>query len=305
MNQAQIDTVRLLLAVAPLVFRGGRFAMKGGTALNLFVHDLPRLSVDIDVAFTDHRLAREVALGAISEDLRAARQLIETRGYRAEIAGRPDGEEVRMLIRDRTAQVKVEVNGVFRGTLLRPRPADLVASAQELFATTVTVPVLETQELYGGKLVAAMDRQHPRDLFDVREMFARYDLPPAFVDCFVAYLAGHNRPIHEVLFPRTKEIGPLYRSDFVGMTKDDVSLDELKAIQTELPTRLQRALGPQHRDFLLSLVRLEPRWDLLPFPHLGELPAIRWKLAHLERLRAASMRRFEEQHRALEDGFGR
>jgi hypothetical protein len=208
-----------------------------------------------------------------------------------------------MLIRDRTVQVKVEVNGVFRGSLLPPRAADLVASAQELFATTVTVPVLETQELYGGKLVAAMDRQHPRDLFDVREMFSRYDLPPTFVDCFVAYLAGHNRPVHEVLFARTKEIGPLYRRDFVGMTKDDVSLDELKATQAELPARLQRALGPRHRDFLLSLVRLEPRWDLLPFPHLGELPAIRWKLSHLERLRSANKRRFEEQHRSLEEGF--
>lgn len=303
MNQAQIDTVRLLLAVAPAVFRGGRFAMKGGTALNLFVHDMPRLSVDIDVAFTDHRLAREEALRAISDDLRAAQRLVLAKGYRADIVGRPEGEEVRMLVRSRTTQVKVEVNGVFRGTVLPLRAADLAASAQELFATTVTVPVLETPELYGGKLVAAMDRQHPRDLFDVREMFARHNLPPAFVDCFVAYLAGHNRPVHEVLFPRTKEIGPLYRSDFFGMTKDDVPLDELKAIQTELPRRLQRALGPQHRDFLLSLVRLEPRWDLLPFPHLIELPAIRWKLVQLEKLRAASKRRFEEQQQALEEGF--
>ena len=41
MDKAYIETVRLLLAVAPEVFRGSVFAMKGGTALNLFVHDMP------------------------------------------------------------------------------------------------------------------------------------------------------------------------------------------------------------------------------------------------------------------------
>jgi len=59
MNQDYIDTVRLLLDVAPAVFQSPRFAMKGGTALNLFVQEMPRLSVDIDVVFTDHTLDRE------------------------------------------------------------------------------------------------------------------------------------------------------------------------------------------------------------------------------------------------------
>ena len=62
MNQQYVDTVRLLLAVAPVVFRSPRFALKGGTALNLFVHDMPRLSVDIDVVFIDHTLNREDVL---------------------------------------------------------------------------------------------------------------------------------------------------------------------------------------------------------------------------------------------------
>jgi len=55
MNQNYIDTVRPLLAIAPAVFASGRFAMKSGTALNLFVQEMPRLSVDIDLVFVDHR----------------------------------------------------------------------------------------------------------------------------------------------------------------------------------------------------------------------------------------------------------
>ena len=42
--------IRLLVAVLPIVARERCFALKGGTAINLFVRDLPRLSVDIDLA---------------------------------------------------------------------------------------------------------------------------------------------------------------------------------------------------------------------------------------------------------------
>ena len=49
MDRSYADTLRLLLSVAPIVFEEPAFAMKGGTALNPFLHDLPRLSVDIDV----------------------------------------------------------------------------------------------------------------------------------------------------------------------------------------------------------------------------------------------------------------
>ena len=56
MNQTYLDTARLLMQVAPLVFVGDTFALKGGTAINLFVRDMPRLSVDLDLVFHDHTL---------------------------------------------------------------------------------------------------------------------------------------------------------------------------------------------------------------------------------------------------------
>lgn len=66
--------------------------------------------------------------------------------------------------------------------------------------------------------MAAMDRQHPRDLFDVMELFAYGGITPAIRRAFVVYLASHNRTIHEVLFPTPKDITLAYAGSFVGMT---------------------------------------------------------------------------------------
>ena len=53
--------------------------------------------------------------------------------------------------------------------------------------------MLATEELYGSKLVAAMDRQHPRDLFDAWQMFASGGLSDATVECFVTYLQTFSK----------------------------------------------------------------------------------------------------------------
>ena len=181
MNQQYVDTVRLLLTVAPAVFRSPRFALKGGTALNLFAHDMPRLSVDIDVVFTDHTLNREAALQAIAADLKAAKSAISALGFRAHLPTAKGGENVRLLVEGNGQQIKVEVNFVLRGTVLPITQRPLVPRAQELFTTEIILPVLDLPELYGGKLVAAMDRQHPRDFFDVLQMLEHFGWQSSFV----------------------------------------------------------------------------------------------------------------------------
>jgi predicted nucleotidyltransferase component of viral defense system len=210
MTPDYIDTVRLLLAIAPTVFASGRFAMKGGTALNLFVQDMPRLSVDIDVVYVDHRPDREAALRIISAELVTMKAALKAKGYRATLPANTQGDEVKLVVGNDATQVKVEVNFVFRGSVLPVETRSLVATAQDLFTTDVAIPVLATPELYGSKLVAAMDRQHPRDIFDVLHMLDRFGWQGQFVDCFVAYIAGHNRPVHEVLFPKTKPLEPAF-----------------------------------------------------------------------------------------------
>lgn len=299
MNEKYIDTVRLLLAILPAIFQSPRFAMKGGTAINLFVQDFPRLSVDIDVVFTDHSVDRDGALQAIAADLAAARSAILGLGYRAQLPRTKAGDDVKLLVETNGARVKAEVNFVFRGTLLPMVRTHLTEAAQDLFTTDVEVPVLDRSELYGSKLVAAMDRQHPRDIFDVMRMLDLFGWQPGFIDCFVAYLAGHNRPVHEVLFPRKLPLNPTFDNEFVGMTRAPIDLATLTHVQDRLVDELPRALTSAHREFLLSLVRAEPQWDLMPFAHLAQLPALQWKLLNLRNLRSRNRRRFDQQYEAL------
>ncbi|HSI57451.1 MAG TPA: nucleotidyl transferase AbiEii/AbiGii toxin family protein [Ideonella sp.] len=210
-----------------------------------------------------------------------------------------EGDDVKLVVSNEAAQVKVEVNFVFRGTALPVETRSLVATAQDLFTTDLAVPVLATAELYGSKLVAAMDRQHPRDIFDVKRMLDRFGWQASFVDCFVAYLAGHNRPVHEVLFPKTKPLEPAFTNEFVGMTRDTVELDTLVQMQARLLNELPQQLTPAHRDSLLSLVKGEPAWELMPTQHLRELPALKWKLMNLSKLKRASAKRFAAQTELL------
>jgi len=226
----------------------------------------------------------EAALKAIAANLKSIKSAISAMGHRADLPTTKGGDEVKLVIEGNGVRVKVEVNFVFRGTVLPVVQRPLISTAQDIFTTDITLPVLDTAELYGGKLVAAMDRQHPRDIFDALKMIERFGWQPSFVDCFVAYLAGHNRPVHEVLFPKLLSLEPAFTNEFAGMTRDGVALDLLKETQEHLIAQLPRALSTSHREFLLSLVRAEPAWELMPFNHLQHLPALQWKLLNLRKL---------------------
>ncbi len=148
-----------------------------------------------------------------------------------------------------------------------------------------------------------MDRQHPRDIFDVMHMLDHFGWQASFVDCLVVYLAGHNRPVHEVLFPKTKPLEPAFTNEFVGMTRDPVKLRTLTQVQGRLLQELPRQLTSAHRDFLLSLVQGAPAWELMPMQHLPELPALKWKLFNLAKLKKSSAKRFAAQHQMLAERF--
>lgn len=299
MIEAYVRTVRLLLDIAPAVFVNPLFAMKGGTALNLFLQDMPRLSVDIDVVFTRHDMPREAAIHAIGDELTAIRERVARMGYGVVMPKTAEGHEAKLFIRADDAEVKVEVNYVFRGTVVPVQPRRLVPAAQERFAASIELPTLSSAELYGSKLVAALDRQHPRDLFDVKLMLETgYMWDEETLDCFVVYLAGHNRPMHEVLFPNVKPLDAVFENEFDGMTGAPVELGALEAVRGRLLHELPRALLPRQREFLLSMARAAPDWTLMSYPHLAQLPALQWKLVNLERLRKNG-KRFAQQHDEL------
>jgi len=295
------ETVQLLLSVAPYVFRVPDFAMKGGTAINFFVRDMPRLSVDIDVAYTRVDVSREAALAAISTGLDTIAKAAKRQGLTARIARRPEVPESKIFLGNGSTQVTVEVNTVARGTVLPAERHELRAAAQSEFRLQLEVPILAPAELFGGKLVAALDRQHPRDLFDVLLLMRSEGLTPDIVRCFVIYLASHNRPMHEVLHPNPKDLTRIYENDFVGMTNENVSLEELLALRDALPHQLSKLLSREQRHFLMTLARGEPDWKSAGVEHADRLPAIQWKLDNIRKLANRNPKKHEEQSAALNE----
>lgn len=294
MNPDYLDTARLLTQVAPLIFVDDTFALKGGTAINLFVRDMPRLSVDLDLTFQDHTLPREQALERINDAVRQAAKRLNKRGFQTHAPAAEAGE-TKLLVRRGRTEVKIEVNFVLRGTVQPVRRASLTPVARDILMADLDIPVASLEDLYGGKLVAALDRQHPRDLFDVKQLFEHEGITHGIRRAFVVYLASHNRPVHEVLFPQLRDIRHDYTHNFEGMTAEGVPLDALLTTRERLVRELQEGLDDNERRFLLSLVAGEPDWSLMGIDHLEHLPGIRWKLHNLAQLRKVNAKKFVEQ----------
>lgn len=257
MNQTYLDTARLLTQVAPLVFVDDTFALKGGTAINLFVRDMPRLSVDLDLVFPEHTLPRDEALARINEAVRQATERLKQRGFQTYAPAAAAGE-TKLLVRRGPIQVKVEVNFVMRGTVQPVRRASLTPAARDTLLADLEIPVVSVEDVYGGKLVAALDRQHPRDLFDVMQLFAYEGITPGIRRAFVVYLSSSNRPIHEVLFTPLRDIRHDYEHNFQGMTAEPVPLDALLTARERMVREIQQGLDDDERRFLLSLAAGTP-----------------------------------------------
>lgn len=298
MNQTYLDTARLLTQVAPLVFVDDTFALKGGTAINLFVRDMPRLSVDLDLVFPDHRPSRDEALQRINQAIRQAAERLTKRGFHTHSPVAAAGQ-TKLLVRRGPVQVKIEVNYVMRGTVLPVRQASLTPTASDVLMADLEIPVVSAEDVYGGKLVAALDRQHPRDLFDVMQLFAHGGITPGIRRAFVVYLACSNRPLHEVLFPPLRDVRHDFENNFRGMTAEPVPLESLLAARERLLRELQQGLDASERRFLLSLAAGAPDWPALDIAHLKHLPGVRWKVQNLAQLRTSHPRKFAEQAELL------
>ena len=299
MNREYLETARLLIQVAPLVFVDDQFGLKGGTAIDLFLRDMPRLSVDLDLVFTDHAVGRKEAIARINAAVRDAADRLRARRFEVYVPAAGGDGETKLMVRSGAAEVKVEINTVMRGTVHRVRRANLTPLARDTLLADIEIPVLASEDVYGSKIVAALDRQHPRDLFDVMELFKHEGITPGIRRAFVVYLASHNRPVHEVLFPELRDIQMDYERNFIGMTSQPTTLAELLETRDRMINELHAGLDADERRFLLSLIRAQPEWELLGIPHVSELPAVRCKVQNLARLQRERAEQFELQYTAL------
>jgi len=277
--RAQVD---LLIRCLPAVAQIQNFAVKGGTAMNLFYHNMPRLSVDIDLTFlpvTDRGTALDEIrsqLSTIASDIRRTIPQVQVQLTEADAP--------KLIVASPDARIKVEPSTVIRGSLFPPVESDLCQAAQDQYELFARVQRLAIEDLYGGKLCAALDRQHPRDLFDIMHLQAAGKIPAAIRHAFVAYLAGHRRPMAELMAPKRQPIEDLYTHHFTGMTDQPVELEELEATRAWLFDWATKALSEDERMFLLSIKQGAPDWALLPFEDLDQWPAIQWKLHNVRQM---------------------
>lgn len=294
------QAVQLLLRLVPMVFASDAFALKGGTAINLYMSAVPRLSVDLDLVFLPLGLTRDEALAAIGAELDDVRERAFAAGLRVRTTRQVAGDDRQLLVSDGETEVKVEVNQVFRGTVLPPRIVSLHPAAEEMFATDVAARLLAPAEVYAGKAVAALDRQHPRDLFDIWMRNQSSGFTTEDLDVFAAYLAGHNRPPHEVLDGRDKPLAGLYETALIGMATGSIpSIEALEETRERLRREVRERMSPEAKQFLMSFFALEPDWTALPFADLPRLPALMWKQRNLGTFRVRRPDEFARQNEEL------
>jgi len=285
------EQVRLLVALLPSVAKQSCFALKGGTAINLFVRDMPRLSVDIDLAYLPVE-DRDTSLAAIDWALGAIAADIEHRIPRTAVQAsvlKGTGKRFKLLVQQEEVSVKIEVTPVLRGSVFQPEARQLSAKAADVFGFA-RMALLSFADLYAGKMCAALDRQHPRDLYDVYWLLRQEGVDERLKNAFLVYLIGHNRPMAELLAPKVQDIASQYHAELAGMVAVPVALDQLREALPELVRVIHTAMTEGDKRFLLALKRGDQDWRDFALPDVARLPAIQWKMLNLTRMQPTKRR---------------
>ena len=294
-----VDQVRLLVQVLPHIAKEEAFALKGGTAINLFYRDMPRLSVDIDLTYLPVE-DRDTSLQRIDETFDRIMAAITAAGrIQAQRIAGGGNNETRIMVSDGATRVKIETSPVTRGTVLPPQTMVACDAVTDQFGFA-EIAVVAFEDLYGSKLHAALDRQHPRDLFDIKLLYENEGLTDDLFRVFMVYVASSGRPMHELLGSETPPNDALFDAEFAGMTRDVVSKGALLEVRARLHADIRQRLTGDIATFLLSLHDAEPDFDLIGLPDAAQLPAIRWKLLNLEKLKRENAEKHAEQRKALE-----
>jgi len=301
MRREYLDQARLMLRVMPHVARESCFALKGGTAINFFVWDMPRLSVDIDLTYLPVEPRAESlrgiaeALGRVKSAVGQAMPEVKVRDTMIE------GRLSKLTVLGSEGEVKIEPNLVIRGAIGPTAMRGLSKRAQERFELAVTIRTLSEADIFGGKICAALDRQHPRDLFDVKKLLDGPGLTEEIRKAFIVYLISHDRPMHEVIDPNRKDVRESFESAFKEMTDEPVAYEALIDARERLIERLQTDLSRDERFFLVSVKEGKPDWALLGLEGVENLPAVRWKLINIKKM---PPKKHAEQLRKLKERLG-
>lgn len=286
------NQVALLLRVLPEIAREKDFALHGGTAINLFYHNMPRLSVDIDLTYVPFK-NRRADLAIIRKKLLSIsgrlKKIIPGIDVKAPIES---GDELKLYCSVPGALVKVEVNTINRGIAGAPENKSLCIAARELFDSYCEIQVVPVSQLFGGKIIAALDRQHPRDLFDLKKLFESTGYTGNIHKGFLFCLLSSKRPIHEILDPFPLNQSMILKSHFKGMTDEEFTYEMFESTRSQLIEKIHTKLTSDEKEFIMSFADGSPIWldnDYSAFP------GVRWKLLNINKLKKANSKKFIKQ----------
>ena len=284
--------VALLEGVRSHPYLRPRMALKDGTALNLFVFDLPRLSVDVDVNYVG-AADRATMLAERPQVERAIEQVCGREGVSVRrVPADHAGGKWRLSFASAlggTRTLELDVNFVLRTPLwpIGLRDCQPIAGLRAM-----RVPVLDVHELAAGKLAALVARSAARDLFDARELLRRGGLDPVKLRLgFVVYGGANRRDWREVvvtdvtttpaevdaqLVPVLREGTRPKREQIVAWTESLIA-DARRLMATVLPLSademafLERLNG--EGEIVPELLTEDPAQQALLLTH----PGLRWK----------------------------
>lgn len=278
--------VDLLVKILPLLEAEERFALKGGTAINLFVRNFPRYSVDIDLIYLpleDRSTSLESISNALNGLAEKVDRIVPGTKIQKKVTG-PEHRTTKLFVQRKNDLVKIEPNVILRGCVYEPSIQPVCSKVAQTFSTQFSTLIASPGDLYGGKICAALDRQHPRDLFDIKLLLEHGGITEEIRKAFIVYLVCHNRPIDELLSPNFLDIEPTFKSQFQGMTKEPVNCSELVSTREQLVALLRKQLKSGEKEFILSIAKGTPCWELMELNHLKDLPALKWKLQNIGRM---------------------
>jgi predicted nucleotidyltransferase component of viral defense system len=300
MNDTFKKQVALLLQILPEIAKEKCFALHGGTAINLFELDMPRLSVDIDLTYTEIA-DREIDLKTIRlklDELKSRILRIIPKIIFSDPKTASENLKINCVTKD--AIIKIEVNQINRGLIAPSRLMPLCEKAQNEFDCFCEMHVVSKEQLWGGKIIAALDRQHPRDLFDINNLLSTNGLTNDIKRGFLFFLLCSKRPIHELLNPQLINQKVVFTSQFEGMTNQLFSFNQFESVRNLLIETIRLNITEVDKKFLLNFVKSEPNWDILNF---SSFPAIKWKLYNINKLKVTNPVKFHEQISLLDQLF--
>lgn len=294
MDERYLNQVLLVVEALQYISKETCFALKGGTAINLFCQNLPRLSVDIDLTYIGFE-PRNKACNNINDALNRIQKVLQTNGYRAIIQGKDI--EKKLICSNNNATIKIEPNYIIRGYVNKPEVRTVCSKVEDEIGFA-QIQVISSAELYGGKICAALDRQHPRDLFDIKEYFDNNEFDIELIKGFITMLLSHDKPLHETLNPKIKDQTDIFEKQFIGMTDKIFTYEEhIKTLKALIKT-IKSVILP-YKQLLLDFVSLKSDLKDFEINNLEKLPAIQWKLQNLKKLKESNLEKFKEQYDRL------